>query len=1138
MFEFHVSRAARQRYQLEETLFSFNGSIILPDVSAVRRFAQMMNAQRDLLNNPENAIYASQLNAMGLVDELLHDVVDQYRRLIDPQVMGRALDWLEVQVGDDRLNDTLLFFVDQFPPSKVYRDETSLTDYFYGSTDGVPHRQVVLEEMLLLWLANDNPAFMSCAELFDDRPLEKVTAYNQVVYLLEQFFEQQPPFGPDEQDLVTMLGYPARQAPDSLKGQLRFIAERWKPLIGKHMPRILQGLDFIAEEERVRLLGPGPAQAPDLSSLADAPEHFSQDTDWMSKLVLLAKNAYVWLYQLSRKYQREIRTLDQVPNEELAYLSQCGFNGLWLIGLWQRSEASKRIKQMMGNPDAIASAYSLYDYNVADELGGEGALAILRERAWDHCIRLASDMVPNHTGIDSRWMVEHPDWFLSLEQSPFPSYSFNGVDLMPQDGGVGIYLEDHYYDRSDAAVVFKRVDHHTGDTRYIYHGNDGTSMAWNDTAQLNYLKAEVREAIIQAILNVARRFPIIRFDAAMTLAKQHIQRLWFPQPGTGGDIPSRAEHGLTKRQFDRLIPREFWLDVVDRVAQEVPDTLLLAEAFWMMEGYFVRTLGMHRVYNSAFMHMLRDEDNADYRRVVKETLEFNPQILKRYVNFMNNPDEDTAIAQFGDGDKYFGVCTMMATLPGLPMFGHGQVEGYTEKYGMEYYRAYLDEMPNEGLVQRHQHQVFPLLHRRKLFAEVDHFLLYDFFSQSGAVNEDVFAYSNRYEGQRALVLYHNRFSDTRGWIHTSVAKGSEAENGSLEQWTLGQGLALPERSNAFVIFREQNTGMEYIRSCQQVHEQGLYFELKAYHALVLLDFWVVYDAPDQPFAHLTSLLGGSGVPDMYTALRELEYQSVHVPYRELVNAGMFHFLIEQKTKREAVRQMRSKYQDLLHGVQKYLELEGSTRKLLTTKTKEYRALLSLPEFSSAYPASRLPYYKMMCNQLQSGLSGKPDNWVVAFVWLFSHGLGQLADHKDRGGLSQAWIEDWLIGKIIKQVLADMGVTEEQVNDRFALIRTLLCNENWLVSPDGDVREIVRAWFGNPQVQSWLKVNRYEGIIWFDREAMYDLLWWSLVLSAVRVIVYEKEDIPQKVTAIYRKLENAKAAAAESDFQVNKLLAAL
>ena len=74
-----------------------------------------------------------------------------------------------------------------------------------------------------------------------------------------------------------------------------------------------------------------------------------------------------------------------------------------------------------------------------------------------------------------------------------------------------------------------------------------------------------------------------------------------------------------------------------------------------MEGYFVRTLGMHRVYNSAFMHMIRDEDNAGYRKVIRDTLEFDPEILGRYVNFMTNPDEETAIEQFGTGDKYFGV---------------------------------------------------------------------------------------------------------------------------------------------------------------------------------------------------------------------------------------------------------------------------------------------------------------------------------------------------------------------------------------------------------------------------------------------------------------------------------------------------
>ena len=108
--------------------------------------------------------------------------------------------------------------------------------------------------------------------------------------------------------------------------------------------------------------------------------------------------------------------------------------------------------------------------------------------------------------------------------------------------------------------------------------------------------------------------------------------------------------GLTKEQFDAAIPHEFWREVVDRVAVEAPDTLLLAEAFWLMEGYFVRTLGMHRVYNSAFMNMLRDEDNAKYRSVMKNTLEFDPEVLKRFVNFMNNPDERTAVDQFGKSD--------------------------------------------------------------------------------------------------------------------------------------------------------------------------------------------------------------------------------------------------------------------------------------------------------------------------------------------------------------------------------------------------------------------------------------------------------------------------------------------------------
>jgi hypothetical protein len=151
-----------------------------------------------------------------------------------------------------------------------------------------------------------------------------------------------------------------------------------------------------------------------------------------------------------------------------------------------------------------------------------------------------------------------------------------------------------------------------------------------------------------------------------------------------------------------------------------------------MEGYFVRTLGMHRVYNSAFMNMLRDEKNQEYRLVIKNTLEFDPEILKRYVNFMNNPDERTAVDQFGKGDKYFGICTMLATLPGLPMFGHGQVEGFTEKYGMEY-GGHWDEQPDRYLLERHEREIFPLLRRRYLFSR--RIFCYMISKHHGYVNE-------------------------------------------------------------------------------------------------------------------------------------------------------------------------------------------------------------------------------------------------------------------------------------------------------------------------------------------------------------------------------------------------------------------
>jgi len=899
-FEFHVSRRARQKYQFAESLFSTDGYVVFADFAAARRFATKMSTVR------KQPVPASDINAMGLIDEILHLLVRQYEKQ-NPGAMARALEWLDAQLGKLPVDNTQLKFTNDFPPLPVYRGELSEEKYLAGSTGGLEHRQTSLEEMLLLYLSNLNPAYQPYLELFNDKKLKRISAYPQVIQNLQTFFANQPAFGEGGETLIDLLRAPALASPESLSGQLEYIVKRWRALLGEDfINRLLRGLDFVREEATLRAgTGGAQGQAPvlEFNWLNREYERFSPDKDWMPRLVLIAKNSYVWLEQLSRKYQRWIRTLDQIPDEELDTLKARGITGLWLIGLWERSRASARIKQMMGQPEAVASAYSLMSYEIATDLGGWEALNNLRGRAWQRGIRLSADMVPNHMGIDSRWVVEHPDWFLSLDQSPYPSYSFNGENLS-NDPRVAIVLEDHYYNHSDAAVVFKLHNYQTNQTRYLYHGNDGTSMPWNDTAQLDYSQAKVREAVIQTILHVAHNFPIIRFDAAMTLAKKHIQRLWFPEPGQGGAIPSRSEHGMTCAEFEAAIPNEFWREVVDRVAAEAPDTLLLAEAFWLMEGYFVRTLGMHRVYNSAFMHMLRDEDNAKYRQVMKNVLEFDPQVLKRFVNFMNNPDEKTAAEQFGTTDKYFGVCTLLVTLPGLPMFGHGQIEGYREKYGMEFRRPLWDESVDEGLVRGHEWRIFPLMHRRHIFAEVENFLLYDFFTPEGHVNEDVFAYSNRFgdpstgsgQVERGLVVYHNKYSETRGWVKTSAAFMDKA-SGKLIQRTLAEGLSLPTGPSDYVIFRDYVTNLEYIRSCRELTEKGLCVELRGYQCHAFLDWRFV---GGKQWEQVCIALNGAGVASMQGKFDEMFAPKAEVKEEKPKKARKKRVIKKEQLKRKVM----------------------------------------------------------------------------------------------------------------------------------------------------------------------------------------------------------------------------------------------
>jgi hypothetical protein len=1148
VYEFHLSRAARERCRFDGMLFAQTGRLVLDDPAAARRLAAALTAAR----GGAPAASAADLYAMGLLDEAMHLAAARFREDRDPRALLDVLPWLAGRLGGDALDRTLLHFCAEFPPLAVHRGARSAREWLEDETGGIPHRAVALEELILLWLGNANPARAPYRELFDDRPLAAATAYGPLIALLPEYFASRPRLGPRQITLLDFLREPLLASPDSLFGQLDFVRAEWAWLLGDMLRRVLVALDVLREETRWfeareearrrperRPFGgdSGPGAVPRYR-LEDAEvERFSPDEDWMPRVVLLAKSTYVWLDQLAGQYGRPVARLDEIPDEELDRLADFGITGLWLIGLWERSRASRRIKELTGNPAAAASAYSLSDYAIAADLGGEEAWRRLRDRAAARGIRLASDMVPNHMGLDSPWVLEHPEWFLSLPSSPYPAYTFHGPDLSA-DARVELKIEDHYYDRSDAAVVFRRVDRASGAARFIYHGNDGTSFPWNDTAQLDYLNPATREQVIRTILDVARRFPIIRFDAAMTLARRHVHRLWYPEPGAGGAIPSRAEHGMSAEEFARAMPQEFWREVVDRVAAEAPGTLLLAEAFWLMEGYFVRTLGMHRVYNSAFMNMLRDEQNAHYRSAIRNTVEFDPEILQRYVNFMSNPDEKTAVEQFGRGEKSFGICTLMATLPGLPMLGHGQIEGFEEQYGMEFRHARRAESPDHGLVAEHWRRISPLLRRRHLFAGAHHFRLYDCLADGGGVNEDVFAFSNRAGGERALVLYHNRYGEARGWIRISATFAEKRADGSrpLRQAPLAESLGLDTDPHAapFVRCRDLVGGQEFLFRVADLVARGLRVELGAYGSRVFLD-WREVPADGRPWGPMCDALGGHGTADLDDRLLDHELGPVQQALAAVVEPLLLA-LAPRATSTTPVAagatpttpaagepstaRLRAEFERsvlaLIARAREFARSPGASFAGLgpadggigdapaaaTGAGEAFIALLRVPTLAAGHPiaGSADARAALPLARPDPATAGRRDTtpWAMAAIWIAARALGLAAGPPDPCAAATRLFDALRLRGAAHDALARLGLgrSDEERWRAAALVRAALAHAAW--RPGGDPGA-TPPWRDDADARWLIGTHESGGVGWFRREDHARFVWWqalpALLLAA-------------------------------------------
>ena len=356
---------------------------------------------------------------------------------------------------------------------------------------------------------------------------------------------------------------------------------------------------------------------------------------------LFQANTRVWLTSLATKLGRPA-TLDDIPDAELDRLAKMGFDWVWFLSVWKTGPAGQRVSRAndewrrefqetlpdLREADIAGSGFAITGYAVPAGLGGNEALARLRQRLAERGLKLMLDFVPNHMALDHPWVESHPDYFVA------------GTDV----------------DLSREPQNYVRVARKKGNTILAY-GRDPYFSGWPDTLQLDYSNPATQEAMTRELLKVAGRCDGVRCDMAMLALPEVFERTWGRKS------------------------QPFWLQATGRVREKFPDFRFMAEVYWDLE-WTLQQQGFDYTYDKRLYDRLRE----GHARPVREHLHAAPDYQIKLARFLENHDEPRAAAAF-EPPVHRAAAVITFTVPGLRFFHQGQLEGRMKRISPHLVRA-------------------------------------------------------------------------------------------------------------------------------------------------------------------------------------------------------------------------------------------------------------------------------------------------------------------------------------------------------------------------------------------------------------------------------------------------------------------
>lgn len=357
-------------------------------------------------------------------------------------------------------------------------------------------------------------------------------------------------------------------------------------------------------------------------------------------------NTRVWLTELSRTLGRHAK-LDDIPEAELDRLAQMGFDWIWFLSVWQTGDAAQRVSRTnpewrrefqetlpdLRDEDIPGSGFAITGYTVHQNLGGDAALARLRERLKTRGLKLMLDFVPNHMALDHPWVEDHPEHFI------------RGTEI----------------DLARAPKNYTWIKRKAGDEIFAY-GRDPYFDGWPDTLQLNYANPATQEAMIGELLRISAQCDGLRCDMAMLVLPDVFERTW------GKRAPL------------------FWPGATQRVRERVPGFTFMAEVYWDLE-WTMQQQGFDYAYDKRLYDRLREL----HARPVREHLHAGLDYQDKLARFLENHDEPRAAATFAP-EVHQAAAAITYLSPGLRFFHQGQFEGRRKRIS-----PHLGRAPNEPI---------------------------------------------------------------------------------------------------------------------------------------------------------------------------------------------------------------------------------------------------------------------------------------------------------------------------------------------------------------------------------------------------------------------------------------------------------